>query len=145
MSATPLFLNFTVCVVHVLVVQLQSGPGDQRDFKRNPTPPPLPTIPPQGTAGLLTHGAEVAVSAVTGNACLHVLKILCVCVCVRERYADVCDHSVQAETLQPVHVYFHQTTNSSPFTKVFVAYCLSLLYKFDCVHAEVICNQLSAS
>lgn len=41
-------------------------------------PPNLPV----GSTGLLTHGADIAASTVASNACLNVLMIQSVCVCV---------------------------------------------------------------
>lgn len=58
-------------------LQLQFAPVNK--LKRRHSPPPNP---PLGAAGLLSHGAAVAASTVSGCARPHVLQIQIVRVCV---------------------------------------------------------------
>lgn len=81
MKVSPPFPSGAECVLHHLGLLLQFGQGDKKVLKRNSAPPHF--ICPLGAAGLLTHGAEAAASAVTGNGCLHILRITQVCVCMQ--------------------------------------------------------------
>lgn len=102
--------------------------------------PPYPPNLPLGTAVLLIHGAEVAVSAVAGNTCLHVLKNQSVSVCT------VCWCVWLFAQFRQKHCSLSRdiTTNSSPSSVCCpVSECLWLavylnrvLFKFGCVHVE---------